>query len=216
MIRRATVIALGALAAAPAAAQPSFDCRRASGGVEAVICANPALSALDRDLATAYLRVGGQPGVAEAQRAWIAQRNRDCARPARETPAACLQRLYGERLAALRPAAPAATVPGEKDALTGNWRPVGGNRTGQLALEPLRDGRWRVRMRVAVQGQPGASCDGDWIAAARPDGALAGRAAGEGGDPIVIRPAGSELAVSAPSDHGYCGPAGDFAGRWAR
>ncbi|WP_458095552.1 lysozyme inhibitor LprI family protein [Roseomonas sp. WA12] len=84
-----------------AAAQPSFDCAAATTSVEQTICGSDALSTLDRDLGAAYLRVGGLPGVAAGQRAWLAERNRSCGRagPGQE---GCLARSYAARLADLR------------------------------------------------------------------------------------------------------------------
>lgn len=86
-----------------ARAQPAFDCNRATTAIERTICASPALSALDRELNAAYLRIGGDPGVAADQRAWLTRRNRDCAVPVdRAGREECLASAYAQRLAELR------------------------------------------------------------------------------------------------------------------
>lgn len=98
---RSLLLAAGLLLPLTAQAQPSFDCAAASTSVERAICDSAALSALDQDMNAAYLRVGGLPGVSQAQRSWLARRNRSCG-PAGPKQEACLASLYAERLAELR------------------------------------------------------------------------------------------------------------------
>ncbi len=65
---------------------PGFDCAKANGAIETAICVNPGLAARDRTMARLYglvqidaLRVG--PSAEKAtQRAFLAQRDKDCAK----------------------------------------------------------------------------------------------------------------------------------------
>jgi len=87
--------------AAQAPAKPSFDCAKATGEVEKMICQDPALAALDVQMAAAWQKALGlfPPDVAKTQRAlqngWIRGRN-DCwkEKPAR----ACVETSYQNRL----------------------------------------------------------------------------------------------------------------------
>lgn len=91
-------------------AAPSFSCAHAAG-VEAAICADPQLSALDRRLATLYARA--KPGVLGAgsnqlavQRDWLHSRDQACAGGAWKTGgsaslAACVAAAYRTRIEAL-------------------------------------------------------------------------------------------------------------------
>lgn len=71
------------LTAAAAAEGPAYDCAKASGSVESLICSDAELAALDREMASVYaaaLRKAGNehPPVLKAQqRGWIKGRN-DC------------------------------------------------------------------------------------------------------------------------------------------
>ena len=85
-----TVVALALfLAAPPALAAPSFDCSKASKPVEKAICADPALAALDTDIAAAYGRAadrvaidaGAATRLRDAQRGFVAERNKAFAMP---------------------------------------------------------------------------------------------------------------------------------------
>lgn len=83
---------------------PSFDCRKAAADIEKAICADAALARLDRQTAEAYqdkLRYAEpalQEKIRQAQRDWIAKRNRSCSGPA---AGACLTNFYRDRLAVL-------------------------------------------------------------------------------------------------------------------
>jgi uncharacterized protein len=114
-----------ALSGAPALA---FDCARAQAPVEKLICASPDLIALDDALGKAYglrmteARARGRKEalrLRDAQRAWIAFRNRSClkadAPPAEAT--ACLSRVYAKRLTALGGPPPKALARPWKPAL---------------------------------------------------------------------------------------------------
>lgn len=100
---------LGAAPLGPAVAQgPSFDCARARTGPERAICADPALSALDRRMADLYVgRLGevadGGP-LAAVQSLWLRWRD-TCG-----ADAACLGRRYDARILDLSPGGTAPDV----------------------------------------------------------------------------------------------------------
>lgn len=109
-IRRGLAIAiLFALFALPLtghAQGPSFDCTRAEkGSIEADICENPDLAALDRELATVYAQATRKaarqhpPTLAAEQRGWIKGRD-DCWKSANRI--ACIEDSYRLRIAELQ------------------------------------------------------------------------------------------------------------------
>ena len=77
------VAIVGSVAAGPLVAQPAFDCSKASGEVEQLICEDASLQALDRELARTWAKATETwpAEVATEQRAmqrgWIKGRN-DC------------------------------------------------------------------------------------------------------------------------------------------
>ena len=85
--------------------RPTFDCRKATGEIEAMICKDPELIALDRQLADVLARALKRlpPKVAAeqrtGQRAWIGDRN-GCAD--RDDPRACTAISYQMRIAELQ------------------------------------------------------------------------------------------------------------------
>lgn len=103
-----TALALGCALAAPARAA-SFDCSQALTPDERAVCATPDLSALDSEMGGlwyAYSRVpmlmGGSGNRRDAAQAFVADR-RQCG-----DNIACLERVYRERIGALRQAIDAA------------------------------------------------------------------------------------------------------------
>ncbi|MBP0496479.1 lysozyme inhibitor LprI family protein [Pararoseomonas indoligenes] len=85
------------LLAGPVAQAASFDCSQARSSVERMICGDPALSALDEQLAAAYrtaTSAGNSPQIRTAQREWMTERNR-CAAPS------CVRSAYERRIAEL-------------------------------------------------------------------------------------------------------------------
>jgi uncharacterized protein YecT (DUF1311 family) len=83
----------------PAPEGPSFDCTRPSNAVETTICDSSELKAADRDLAELYERirhgsatVPARQELLELQRAWLRQRNADCAQAASMRD--CLKSAY--------------------------------------------------------------------------------------------------------------------------
>jgi len=88
-----------------AAANPSFDCNKAAGKIEKLICGDDGLAVLDRKLTEVYAdaskkAVNEHPPILKAeQRGWIKGRN-DCwkSKDARN----CTESLYRERIAELQ------------------------------------------------------------------------------------------------------------------
>ncbi|MFT3997142.1 MAG: MliC family protein [Asticcacaulis sp.] len=96
----------------PKVSPASFDCARASAGVEPVICGDPDLSALDREMARLYhLAEAEKPGdtLKRLQRGWLDSRNA-CA-SAGSAPD-CLKAAYAGRIHDLKLSYAAARAPG--------------------------------------------------------------------------------------------------------
>jgi uncharacterized protein len=100
------MILIFSLAAGPARASgPSFDCDKADGTVEAMICKDARLAELDRRLADVYAAAARQaanehPSALKAeQRGWIKGRN-DCWKS--EDPRTCAETEYRQRIAELQ------------------------------------------------------------------------------------------------------------------
>ncbi len=92
--------------AAPAMAQPSFDCTKAASEAETLVCGDAELAALDRQLAARYAaRKEADPA---EQRGWSKGRD-DCWKQA--DPRLCVLEAYRTRLVELAIAAPGAAVP---------------------------------------------------------------------------------------------------------
>lgn len=101
--------------AAPAAAskaapavKPSFDCAKAKpGSIEALICADPALAALDRQLADVYAAArkkaaNEKPPVLQAeQRGWVKGRD-ECWKAQQSGQATCIRDAYQQRIVELQ------------------------------------------------------------------------------------------------------------------
>ena len=86
-------------AAAPVA--PSFDCARAAGGIEQLVCADPELARLDRQLAGRYAELKDRPESRQAvalQRGWV--KDRDECWKADDKPR-CVREAYLTRLVEL-------------------------------------------------------------------------------------------------------------------
>jgi hypothetical protein len=87
------------LAGGPAP-RPSFNCRSARSSVERTICADPALAAKDRRMASLYEQAGGsrKGPVDRPQWRWLAARNACGRAPALQ---ACIDQVYDARIAEL-------------------------------------------------------------------------------------------------------------------
>ena len=98
--------------AAPVAASPSFDCSRSSGEIEQMVCKDPALATLDRQLADTFaqaLAKGGDNAALQAtQRGWIKGRD-DCWKA--EDKPACVHDAYVVRIVDLRIQHGLVTIP---------------------------------------------------------------------------------------------------------
>jgi len=87
--------------AAAATQSPSFDCAKAQSEAEKLVCVDPRLAALDRQLAALYKRVQTSPDeldIAAEQRGWIKGRDA-CSRAV--DPKRCLVESYQTRLVEL-------------------------------------------------------------------------------------------------------------------
>ena len=95
----------GAAATAALAAQPGFDCAKTDGAVEALICKDAELAALDRRLAEVYeaamKRVTQEryEDPSPLQRAWVKRRN-DCGKA--DDVRGCVSTEYRRRIAELQ------------------------------------------------------------------------------------------------------------------
>ncbi len=103
------------VAAVPLAAQPAFDCSKASGEVEQLICADESLQVLDRKLARTWAKAT-ETWPAEVtteqramQRGWIKGRN-DCWKA--EDVKDCVTFAYDSRLVELSISAGLVEAPG--------------------------------------------------------------------------------------------------------
>jgi len=112
---RLVLAAIVAALAWGAHAQPAFDCSRASGEIETLICNDESLQALDRQLAKTWARAteAWPAEVASEQRAyqrgWIKGRN-DCWKA--EDATACVKFAYRSRLVELSISAGLVEDPG--------------------------------------------------------------------------------------------------------
>ncbi|MEI4484824.1 MliC family protein [Frigidibacter sp. MR17.14] len=114
-MRRIVCLALMALAAAPvprpvlAQTGPSFDCAKAESAAEKAVCADPALAAMDRELARVYALAaakGDDSSLKAMQRGWIKGRD-DCWKADDGVPA-CTRREYALRIEEIRRGSAAA------------------------------------------------------------------------------------------------------------
>lgn len=118
----------------------SYDCSKASGEAERIVCRSPALAEQDRKMASLYSRALGRGGespsdLRRGQRSWLRER-RGCA--AESSPESCLARLYARRIAELAeprrdPPTLTGTALAEKQAAT---RP---KRTESVLVAPAPD-----------------------------------------------------------------------------
>jgi uncharacterized protein len=99
------IFALGCLANGVWAAEPAFDCTKADGTIEELICQDEKLAELDRKLAEVYTAAARKatnehPPVLKAeQRGWIKGRNA-CWKS--DDPRACTETEYRHRIAELQ------------------------------------------------------------------------------------------------------------------
>jgi uncharacterized protein len=78
----------------------SFDCGKAQTNIEKAICEEPALSHLDEQLGSLYLKVRGagahelKAQIIREQKGWVRQRNRQCG----DADIDCLKSIYSEQI----------------------------------------------------------------------------------------------------------------------
>ena len=107
MILRFTAAAAVLLWSVAAAAQPSFDCAKASTVVERAICADDRLAKADREMAAVYGALWGRltgparDHLAQDQLRWLANRAKACTGVA-EDVARCVRQRYVSRIATLK------------------------------------------------------------------------------------------------------------------
>jgi uncharacterized protein len=101
VVRGLQISLLLALAAPVGAAAPSFDCAKAAAGsIEALVCGDDALAALDRQLDTAYRAALARDATLKAeQRGWIKGRN-ECWKA--DDRRVCVENEYRQRTAELQ------------------------------------------------------------------------------------------------------------------
>jgi uncharacterized protein len=96
------VAAGGVGAGARAQAGPSFDCAGVSNAVEKLICSDPGLSTMDRQLASVYAeaekKAGAETALKTEQDTWMARRNGCKGSGLR----GCVERAYNNRIAELQ------------------------------------------------------------------------------------------------------------------
>ena len=92
-----------AAAVAPQVAAPSFDCSKSPGEFEQMVCQDPALAALDRQLADTFAqalaKASDKATLQASERGWI--KGRDECWKAEDKPA-CVREAYIERIVDLR------------------------------------------------------------------------------------------------------------------
>lgn len=99
------ILALGCFTSGVWAAEPAFDCAKADGAIEELICQDDQLAALDRKLAEVYAAASRKaanehPPVLKAeQRGWIKGRN-ECWKS--DDPRTCTESEYRHRIAELQ------------------------------------------------------------------------------------------------------------------
>jgi len=161
----------GPAALAEESAAPSFDCAQAASAVEAAICGDEALAALDRDVSQAFLTavaVSTQPDdLRAAQHLWARERAVACGLPTDAKDgigvegAACLSDLYRQRLNDLvgQMLAESAADPGSW--LAGIWQIDALLATSSPALQEVaQSGRLLSLGRQALTSLDGRACAG--------------------------------------------------------
>jgi len=99
------ILALGCLTNGVWAAEPAFDCTKADGTIEELICQDEKLAELDRKLAEVYTAAARKatnehpPFLKTEQRGWIKGRN-ECWKS--DDPRACTETEYHHRIAELQ------------------------------------------------------------------------------------------------------------------
>lgn len=141
------LMALAALAFALNSHAASFDCRKAATFVEKTICSDDQLSRLDELLMNSYqttlVNSSDQGAVKALQRSWLANVRNAC------QDAACLKRVYEERLTALKKRAISDTP--AASSVTGTYKTLG----GELRVQQLPSGRIKFQVFASYKMNTG-------------------------------------------------------------
>lgn len=108
----------------------SYDCQKAEGGIEKMICNEQELSIKDSYLGLLYSQISNTAAnsqLTQSQKQWLKERN-FCQSPS------CLAKAYDQRINELNALLP-ASQPVQKQVTTGTWLADYSNQYGQSALE---------------------------------------------------------------------------------
>lgn len=207
---RGALAALALLASTPAAAQPSFDCARASTAVERTICATPALHALDAELATLYRAVQDRPGARDAQRGWVRARDERCGKVPEGQRMECVAQAYRARITELR-----AAVPDAKPAVwPARARFAERGFSGGLTLRAEGDG-WLLSASSAADAPPHPTCQIAGVTL-RAEGAGTLRGVSADGGGVTLTRSGEDVVLALDDPFAACGLNGRLHGRYTR
>jgi uncharacterized protein len=142
-----TLAALMSLALLPCASAATFDCAKALTLVEKAICSDKELSAMDDQLGRLYQAAltSATDGAAlkTAQKAWLALRDQ-C------RDAACLNKTYADRIAALKQAS-APSSPSSPADVTGTYQA----KIGDVLVQQTADGRIKFDLNATYRTNVG-------------------------------------------------------------
>lgn len=205
--------ASASLAQRIAPASPSFDCTRAASRVEKTICASPALSRADGEVATLYrqrrheLSPAAAALLANDQRYLLTSRERIFGYGYTDSAG-----LLGDVLAGRADFLRRLTVP-SGEGLAGRWDNV----TGGLTIAPVPGGKLEVRINTNEPVTARWVCDIQGIG--RPVGGVLEITSEEDGSTLQLKRVGQTLKVEAKAPPGkatwtpgYCGLNGSVDG----
>lgn len=135
-----TLFVLLAIFSSRPEADQSFDCRKAVTAVERMICADPALSTLDEQMARVFTEARSQGRVTAAdQAAWLKTVRNRCA------DAACLKAAYTQRIAV------------SVDGLAGEWSRLGDTQYERsvLVIDKVTTARFHFVVNATSGGHAG-------------------------------------------------------------
>lgn len=217
MVRSAMMlIVLAATATLLTQPGPSFDCRRATTGAEHAICADPILSALDRDMADSYAaarsRLGPRARVAlrSDQQAFL--RLRELIHDRRDDPVMADYGGIGDQMAGRTSFLDSVEAP-HGPGLVGIW----GNLYGSVEVRDAGEGRLIAEIATVNPEAARWICEVEIRAVPR-RGRLTGRPDGEGSVTVSLERGDGFLRVTETWPDGergqpdYCGNNGFVAG----
>ena len=199
-----TIAAVALLALAPATANPSFDCAKATSAAEKTVCEVPDLQWSDRQLARFYkmaLKDSGsnRMGVTQSQRAFLARRD------ACGTDVECLDNAYKAQF----------------KALSGSVKV--GVPFGEYEPEGMGGSMWIVRFgydaafKILTVGGGGHTCTFDTDSALQGGkGVIRYEEKGANACRITIAPDGDDMVVQTRNCSDYCGMRAVLGGRYRR